>query len=245
MLVDPLGTSAPPESLGPRGGDLNGNLRPESKRVPLNVEDLGDGIYSLHKQNGFKEVACNGIKDAQPWHMMAATMMLAGLSMQDIARAAGCTPGYLSVLKAQRWFQEHLAIKAAENGKGIANLIQSEVLSSIQTIIDIRDDPEEGARTRLQAANIILEQGQGKPVQKNINFTATTSFSSLEEEEKALKEELKAIRQSIPQNLLDFPEPVPARSDGARDNASAGARDEEQNPSPPPSSEDARREASQ
>lgn len=184
---------------GPRGGDLTDpRYKSEWRQKSYNGNDTG-----LHRANGWEDTAAPGLKNEQPWQHMAAFMLNAGRTNSEIAMAAGVTPGTVSHLRAQRWFQELCARVANTEGEEILGVIRSEIVDSVNTIVAIRDDTSLPARVRLSAAITMLEQGHGKPIQKNVSLISH-STSSPEEEMARIQEELRALRRSqeIPEKAL-------------------------------------------
>lgn len=179
--------------LGPRGGDVNGTMKPDSRRAHLNARvDPATGLPGLHRKE-FVDTATNGRDNEPPWAHMAAFMLLQGRTNSEIGMAAGVHPTTVSTIRAQRWFQELLATLANEDGEAGMALMKAENLASIQRIVDLRDNSE-NERVSLSAAQFIVEQVQGKAVQRNMNVNATTSFSSTTEEIASIEEQLAALR---------------------------------------------------
>lgn len=185
---------------GPQGGNLNHpHQAPEARRSPLNATiDVTTGLPGLHRMEGFQDTAIQGRKNEQPWHRLAAYMILARRTNTEIAMAAGVDPGTVCNLRAQRWFQELLATLANHDGEEIKASIKSEALASLQKIVEIRDNPEVSARVQLAAAQSLLEHAEGKPTQKILSVSATTTFSNEKDELAAIQAELRAIRNQNP-----------------------------------------------
>lgn len=180
--------------VGPRGGNLKNPLfNPAHRNAPLNSKiDAATGMPALHK---FRDTTVMGLKDEQGWERMAAFMLLAKRTNSEIAAAAGVHPQMVTVLRQQRWFQELLTTLANEQGEDLLGLIHSEAVASIQKIVDIRDGSE-NEKTSLAAAVWLAEQSTGKAVQKIITASTSRSYASVEDEERALLEELEALRSA-------------------------------------------------
>lgn len=186
--------NAPDNSLGPQGGNLENPKRlPEARRSPLNAEMI-DGLPTLHRFER-PDAAVNGNKNEQPWHRLVAYMLLAGQSRKEIAAQAQVAPETISHLRAQRWFQELLAVLANEQGKDIMEVVKSEALASVETLVEIRDDAEASARNRLSAAVALLEHAVGKPTQKVVSSSTVTHLSPADEMAK-IQEELRIMRKN-------------------------------------------------
>lgn len=180
--------------LGPKGGNPDGPTiaRAQERRSRFNGGKLENGEFTLH---AFVDTATHGNKDEQPWHRMAAHLLLRGMSNRQVAEAAGVALSTIGTLRGQRWFQEFLALEAAKTGQSISQVIKGEVLASLETLLEIRDDPEASRREKMLAAQIIIEHGEGKPVQKVLSISTHTNYGSNTEEYQALKEELALLKK--------------------------------------------------
>lgn len=187
---------APAPAVGPRGGDLNRPQNPEYRRESLNAEQNPDGTFKLHasRSKEWKDTSIGGIQREQPWHRMAGFMLLQGRTNSEIALAAGVTPQSVSHLRAQRWFHELLAVLANEQGQDIQGLMASEAAASVELLVGIRDDPNQPARVRADAAKFLIEQTVGKPTQKIVTARASSTASAdLHAEMEALQNEIRAL----------------------------------------------------
>lgn len=185
-------TEVPVTSTGPRGGDLERTDRP--RKLQSLTADLIDGLPTLHRWNK-PEVAAPGIAEEQPWHRMAAMMMVAGVPNKDIAAAAKVHVSTVSNLKSQRWFQELLAFLANEQGKDLMGVMKAEALQSFMTLVDLRDSSDDD-RIRLAAADKILDRGLGKPVQSIMSDVTTRSVDPKTESEELKNEILAMLKPS-------------------------------------------------
>lgn len=186
--------------VGPRGGDLgNVNQYPERRTAMLNVNDSGvNGMPGLHRFQK-ADTATMGTKNEQPWHRMAAFMLLAGRTNSEIAMAAGITPQTVCNLRAQRWFQDLLAVLANETGSDITGLLASEAQASLNKMIEVRDSTDDTVpeRLRYQAARDIFELHHGKATQKIVSHTTHSSSvgKSPAEEMQEIVDQLAALRE--------------------------------------------------
>lgn len=180
-----------PGRRGPRGGDLDNPKRnPEARARSHNGSRLADGTITLHN---FRESATFGREHELPWHRMAAHMLVAKIPTKKIAESAGVTEPTVSQLKAQRWFQELLATIATDQGQEILNIVKGEALASVSKLVSLRDNAE-SERVQLAAATTLLEHAEGKPVQRNVNISAHTTFRNEQEEYSELQKELETLR---------------------------------------------------
>lgn len=188
---------------GPKGGNLNNPAQhPERRNASYNATDTG-----LHRSEGFRDTAGPGLKNEQPWHAMAAYMLLAGRTNSEIAMAAGVTPQSICTLRANRWFQEKLALLANEHGQDILGLLQGEAHASLQRMIEVRDAIYEKPtiateRLAYQAAKDIFELAHGKATQTVISSVSHTTHSSPSEEMESINQQLNALRSAQQRETL-------------------------------------------
>lgn len=180
--------------IGPRGGDLTKPKDcPDRRQAVLNAGiDPATGQPQLHRFSA-GDVATMGLKNEQPWHRMAAYMLVAGRTNSEIALAAGVTPQTICTVRAQRWFQDLLATISNESGQDIQGALLSHVHTAINNIADIANDENLPARVRLAANVSLLEHANGKPTQKIIS-TSTVSHLDAKEEFAQIEDELRILR---------------------------------------------------
>lgn len=233
MIPSPNPTFVPARRLGPQGGNLdNPEQHPHFREAEFQEQPQPDGSLGLHRPQ-YRNSAVAGLKNEQPWHRMAAFMLLAGRTNSEIAMSAGVIPQTVSNLRTQLWFQQLLATLANEQGEAVVGLIQSEAIASVQRIIEIRDSPNVKANVALAAANILLEQANGKAVQKVVSEVSHRNFSDPASELASIQSDLDSIRRarvacSIPVAASLLPPPSkdgdpasPALSDVSRPDSHA------------------------
>ena len=187
------------KQAGPRGGNLEDKQQSQHRREPLNAERTADGMLKLHSapEQEWRDTALNGRKNEQPWHRMAAFMLLQGRTNSEIAMAAKVTVSSVTTLRAQRWFHELLAVLANEQGQDIQGLMASEAAASVQTLVAMRDDEELPARVRADAAKFLIEQTVGKPTQKIVTARSSSAAASdLQAEMEALQAEIRSLEEA-------------------------------------------------
>lgn len=183
-------STKPSNSVGPRGGNLdNPDQHPEWRKKEFN----GSIEVGLHRFIDETDCANGGLKNEQPWHRMAAFMLIAGRTNSEIALAAGVKPGEVGLLKQQRWFQELCATIANEEGEEVLGLLSSEAVASIQKLVTLREFAE-AESIQFAAARTLLEQAHGKPVQKVISDVTSRRAQSPQEEMEQLQSELAALQ---------------------------------------------------
>jgi hypothetical protein len=184
---------------GPRGGNLNNpDQHPERRRSgfkPIALHGDNNGMPGLHRFNrDAEDVAGMGLQNEQPWHRMAAFMLLTGRTNSEIALAANVGVQAVVTLRQQRWFQELLATLANDKGEEITGVIESYTLEAVEEIHSIMQSAESD-RVRLAAATTLLEQGRGKAVQ-HIR-TEKVKPRDPKEELEELERDLSAVRGQL------------------------------------------------
>lgn len=177
-----------PVILGPMGGNvMQAHLHPERRRAGLD-----DSATGLHRFDSNHDSATPGIKNEQPWHLMAAYMVNAGRTNSEIAMAAEVSVNYVSHVRAQKWFQQRCAQIANDFGEEVVGAIKGYALAAVEKIADLMNGAE-SERVQLSASQIILEQVQGKPTQKVISHSTHSSLDPVEEVDQ-IRRELAAIQ---------------------------------------------------
>lgn len=180
--------------VGPRGGNLNNPVQKRERReAELNIDLTPDGQRTLHRFEKENEVAVQGQKNELPWHRMAAHMIVAGRTNAQVADAAGVTRNCVSNIRCQRWFQELMQTLANEHGEEVLGLLKAEALASVEKLVQLRDECE-SPKVQLDAARTLLEHANGKPTQRILSVSASTTFSSEQEEMQAIQQELQTLR---------------------------------------------------
>lgn len=178
-----------PVILGPKGGNvMQPHLHPQWRNAKLD-----DSVTGLHKFNNEHDAATHGLKNEQPWHLMAAYMVNAGRTNSEIAMAASVSAAHVSHVRSQKWFQQRCAQIANDFGEEVIGAVKGYALEAVEKIADLMKSAE-SERVQLSASQILLEQAQGKPNQKVISHFTTSNLDPVEEVDQ-IKRELAAIQQ--------------------------------------------------
>lgn len=107
-------------------------------------------------------------KYEQPWHRNAAYMIASGkYSAKAVAEACEKTKESVYALMRNAWFQETVAEIQKQNGAGdIMDVFRAECMSSLTTLIELRDNPATPPAVKRLSAIDILHQVLGKPTQR-------------------------------------------------------------------------------
>lgn len=128
-------------------------------------------------------------KFEQDWHRVAAYMLAAGRSPQEVACA--CDKGVDSVYAVQRneWFQQTVLQIQREHGlDDLMAMFRGEVFNSFNTLVEIRDSKQAPFAVRRASAMDILERVMGKPQQNVVVDTTVRSADPVAEAEQLEKE---------------------------------------------------------
>ena len=110
--------------------------------------------------------AYQAILKESPRHRLILWMTAQGHSPQQVADALGITKQTVYNVRKQPWFRTMFVRLTSELGKdSVHQLLKGEVLPSIQTLIEIRDNGTKDADRRA-AADSLLDRFLGKPTVK-------------------------------------------------------------------------------
>lgn len=139
------------------------------------------------------------INREQPVHVLMCYMLASGKTTKEIAAATGYSDGAVKLIAKQPWFRKRYLRITAEAGKNeVESFLAMETVSSLETLVQIRDDNSEKGATRVTAANSILNRALGMPTQHIKSETshsvnkATEQGSELDRQIAATDAELKA-----------------------------------------------------
>lgn len=142
--------------------------------------------------------AYQAVLKESPRHRIILWMTANGQSPQQIADALGITKQTVYTVRKQPWFREMFVRITTDMGKdSVTQLLKGEVLPSLQTLIEVRDNPVAKESDRIRAADSLLDRFLGKPT-VNVNSDAKapsdlpTEAAQLAEEARRIEAELKA-----------------------------------------------------
>lgn len=107
---------------------------------------------------------------------------------------------WLCQIRRQSWFRNQLTAFLHEMGKDLVQAkLQTELLPSLEVVVEIRDDPDAPSATRLNAANSLIDRFLGKPTQRVVTespkdlSTYETDVSVLQKQIEQVETEMKAF----------------------------------------------------
>jgi hypothetical protein len=135
----------------------------------------------------------------QPVHVLMCYMLASGKTPKEVAEATGYAEASVKLIAKQPWFRKRFLRITSEAGKNqVESFLAGETLSSLETLVLIRDSDKAPGATRIAAANSILDRALGKPTQKveteNHNYThKAASGSEIDRQIAAAESELKSL----------------------------------------------------
>jgi predicted transcriptional regulator len=127
-------------------------------------------------------------KFEQPWHTAAISMRALGASIVDIAKDLGINPASVSQLLQTPWAQAQLRAKLEQTERSVLDILRSETIKNVETLVALRDDEKVSSNTRANIANSLLDRVLGKASQKVEVSTAQSGDPVAEAE--LLKEQI-------------------------------------------------------
>jgi predicted transcriptional regulator len=134
----------------------------------------------------------------QPWHRAAAWMFGEGATRKEVAQILGKSEPAVQNLFRQTWFQKQLSTIMQEKGNkdGVMERLRGEMFNSVETLVDLRDNPKVSSATRLASATQILDRTMGKPVQRIEATQMATSEDPCAEAERLEQEVIRMHRDN-------------------------------------------------
>ena len=156
----------------------------------------GDGTYYDQKDRLSNDKPPNlTILHERPEHRIMVYLKGQGLSNKEIADRCGYGYQWVCQIVRQPWFRQAFLAEVKEAGRDVVEtFLKGEVLNSVVTLVEIRDDIEAKEATRVAAANAILDRALGRPTQHIKTEQMPTNTDAQVEMEKLEREltDLKA-----------------------------------------------------
>ncbi len=127
-------------------------------------------------------------KFEQPWNTAAITMRALGASVSDIAQDLGLNQSTVSTFLQTPWAQAQLRAKLEQTERSVLDILRSETIKNVETLVALRDDEKVSSNTRANIANSLLDRVLGKASQK-VEVSTTQSGDPVAEAE-LLKEQI-------------------------------------------------------
>lgn len=181
----------------------NGNIPNEKKES--NDSGLLGHVGDTFHNTGDPQVV---LKKENHMHRNMLYLAAAGHTAVEIAAITGYTAVHVRTIMKQEWFQKQLTRMQDESGKNVVEeLLQRESLTSVHTLIELRDNTSTPAAVRAAVSSGILDRVFGKPTQRtesinrNINSTVKMSKEEIELEKEKLEQEIIRLRGGCPKKV--------------------------------------------
>lgn len=164
------------------------------------AKDYAANIENLHADRA----PAMAINREQPVHVLMCYMQASGKSLKEIAEATNYSEGAVRMITKQPWFRKRFLRITADAGRNsVESFLAGETMTSLEVLVEIRDDSGQKGPTRVAAANSILDRALGKAVQKveteNHSYQhKAESGSEIDRQIAAAESELKALGHSAP-----------------------------------------------
>ena len=143
------------------------------------------------------------LKREQGWHRQAAYLLLSGKTVKKVAQIFEKTPATITNLLKNTWFQRIMTeVSETEGAVDVMQLIRAEALSSLGTMIELRDNLDVSPTVRSNIAMNLLDRAYGKPVQKveaTTEIRSTDPVKEAEQIQKQISHECRTLGLSAPE----------------------------------------------
>ncbi len=132
------------------------------------VADYDEAAFGLFGDNVLRGQESTHLRKKEaPLHRLMVLMRAKGCTTREISNVCNCTAVNVAQILRQPWAKKHLLeLITLRGNSGIDALLQGAVPESVQTLIEVRDDPDSPATAKITAADKILDRYFGKPTQR-------------------------------------------------------------------------------
>lgn len=107
------------------------------------------------------------IKHERPEHRLIVYLKASGMTNQEIATKTGYGYQWICQLVRQPWFRQRFIEECEASGRdAIHSFLEGEMIPSLETLVEIRDNERAKDASRVAASNSLLDRFLGKPTQK-------------------------------------------------------------------------------
>lgn len=137
------------------------------------LADLEGFVIPFHDSrgpNGFRAPndARVPLVHEMPWHRTLAHLLLTGKSGKSCAEMFQKSLQEISTVRNQPWFKALLELLAAQQGITILDRLADEANNCLETMIELRDNPNSPANVRLNAAENLLSRVVAKKTETTV-----------------------------------------------------------------------------
>lgn len=107
------------------------------------------------------------VQSERPEHYAMVALFVRGLTQTEIAVEMNYSVGQVSQVLRQDWARNRIFELVSKNGGNtIQEMLRLEVIPSIRTLVDLRDDPDTSDRVRASVSMDLLDRYLGKATQR-------------------------------------------------------------------------------
>ena len=188
-------------------------LHPLVEELLTQAEPLRKQNTQLYPQNTLSKTSANdyyqsenrlfgdkppnlAIKNERPEHRMIVYLKAQGLTNKEIADKTGYGYQWVCQITRQPWFRERFIAECEDAGKdAVQAFLKAEVLPSLETLAEIRDNPKAKEAARVTASNSILDRFLGKPIAKVEHEDTSKGLDDARATVEELERQVTALRQ--------------------------------------------------
>ena len=123
------------------------------------------------------------------WHRGAIIMLATGRNCTEVAHMFDKSAAAVSLLQRAPWAQRRIAELMADPAQDVLDAFRSELRTSLDVIVSIRDDEKAPSSVRLTASNSIIDRVLGKAMTK-VEVSGPKSETDPVKEAQRLREEI-------------------------------------------------------
>lgn len=164
------------------------SLRPDVQAVAQAYLDSPDRLHG----DGVSQLT---ITSEKPIHRVMIFAHARGATINEIAKMTGYTVQAVTLVLNQPWARERLVQILKETGMDeIKHFHKTQVMPALQTLQEIRDNPQARHADRIAASREILDRALGK---STIHVESNTTIQNIPVEVSKLDQELAAVRKQL------------------------------------------------
>jgi hypothetical protein len=131
----------------------------------------------------------------RPVHRSMATLAVLGYTNKEIAERTGYSAVAVGLILRQPFAQDWMARELdRRGGNRIEQMLSREAAACVETLVELRDDPDVPAAVRRGSSTDILDRVFGKPVTRVETISANLGdLDAVRRERRMVEEELKQI----------------------------------------------------
>jgi hypothetical protein len=133
----------------------------------------------------------------RPEHRIMIYLRAQGRTIKEISTATGYSYHWVGQIVRQPWFKQRLLTLLDEEGRDVLQtMLKAEAIPSIETLVEIRDDPKARHSDKISATKELLDRYLGKSVAK-VETKVTTTVGDAATEAEANARELEKIQAEL------------------------------------------------